>query len=261
MPTDVTESVLAIQKDYGQLQVEAAINNVTEKLQLSSGELQWRTKQLAQDRYVTTRWQVSPTQADQASRHMLALISLRFHSNLMVAKRCNDDFGDDSPFKDDPLLKAHPERANMEFFQEALDRAMETRPTTRSPKPKAEPPKPAKPAPRENTDRPGEGYVKGPSSPGVKEQYTAWIDAYQAWRDAGDTEALLPEYPQIVYEYITRQAKVNPEFEELRKHAQGFIHARNKQLAELEEQQDGQDQHDEQEEHQAQGGAEPTTKV
>ncbi len=249
MPTDIHESVLAIQKLYGRIEVETLIDLTAHKLQLASGEMQWRTKQLAEGRYVTTRWQVSPAQSDQASRHMLALISLRLHSSLMVAKRCNDDFGDDSPFKDDPLLKAHPERASIEFFQEALDHARETRPTTRAPKPKAEPAKPAKPAPRPNTERPGEGYVKGPPSPQVKEQYTAWMDAFQAWREAGDHNALLPEYPQLVFEYMTRQAKVDPEFEELRKHAQGYIHARNHQLAKLEEQQ----------EEQAQGGAEPTT--
>jgi hypothetical protein len=91
----------------------------------------------------------------------------------------------------------------------------------------------------------------------VKEQYTAWIEAYEAWQKAGDTSVLLPEYPQLVFDYITRQAKVNPEFEELRKHAQGFIHARTKQLAEIEMQQDQQDQQEE-EQQQAQGGAEPT---
>jgi hypothetical protein len=177
----------------------------------------------------------------------------------MVAKRCNDDFGDDSPYIDDALLKAHPERANIEFFQEALDRAMDTRPTTRAPKPKPEQRKPAPPAPRENTERPAEGYVKGPASPGVKEQYTAWIEAYEAWQKAGDTSVLLPEYPQLVFDYLTRQAKVNPEFEELRKHAQGFIHARNEQLAKQASQQDEQEEENHQQ--QAQGGAEPTTKV
>jgi hypothetical protein len=251
------------------------MHNVNEKLELSAGEQKWRRKQLADGRYVATRWQVSPTQSDQASRHMLGLIELRLHASLMVAKRCNDDLGEESPYKDDALLKAHPERANLDCFLEALRRAKDgTRPSARGaserPKPERPKPEPTKPEPIEPAPLPEVQWQSdfamppAPVSPKLRDNRPArsvvnnhlkWTEDFAAWRAAGDITTLLPELPQDVFEDIKKRAPVEPRFKQVYEDALKYNRAREEQLAGPGTKQDKQEEN----KHQAQGGAEPAT--
>ena len=236
---------------YARYEIDEGFERVKKTLSFANEEWDWRAEQMKKHDRPGSRWLVSPTQSDAATRQMFALVELRLYSELMIAKSCNELLGDDSPYLDDPMLKLHPEQATIENYLDALHRVQRAeRRGERAPS-EAKPRKSetrAEPTPRKtdsqaSVSKPELKLLKGgkESTPvlveapttEVMDAYREWIADYNAWVAAGDPEVIMPEYPAHVLEDITRRAPYEPDFAKAKQAAEEFIRARDAQIKQL----------------------------
>jgi hypothetical protein len=168
--------VARIQDSFGRLEIDALMCRALESLHLANSEIRSRLRDLGNDKYTSSRWQVSPPQADLASRHVLSLIELRLNSWLMVSKCCNEALGEESPEHDDPLYKLIGHHASYAAYIESLRRAMDSnRRMQREPR---EPRKqePGERASRETTKQEPQAQARGGRATGRRESTAAGDD-------------------------------------------------------------------------------------